>query len=73
MGLTAVLQNHEGVRFKTIAIPYFQPEVHILKMERLKLQVCEDKLEDLVPIQRRVFQFWDREGELYIYKERWEK
>lgn len=75
MGLvTAVLQNHEGVRFKTIAIPHFQHEVHILRMERLSVRAMEEfNGEELVPLRRRVFDFWDREGKLYIYKERWEK
>lgn len=74
MGLTVVLTNHEGVRFKTLAIPYFQHEVHMLRMERLSIKPLEDfNGENVVPVRRRVFEFWDREGGLYIYKERWEK
>lgn len=45
----------------------------MLRVERLRPFAYEElKAEDLVPIKRRVFEFWDREGELYIYKERWE-
>lgn len=68
MTIVAVLQNHEGVRFKTVAIPHFMEEIRMAAMHRLSIKPMEDFA---CPVFHRRFKFWDREGRAYIYKEVW--
>jgi hypothetical protein len=70
--IVAVFENKEGVRIKTLAIPYFQDTLYLAHCPRLTLRPMDDnELAFISPIKRR-FEFWDREGIYYIYKEKWE-